>query len=145
MAGGHVVSLRRQCEMACCDATQDRRGAGCGPSARSDGIKTAVALNCPISLRPRDGDMGVLFEVFARHVYRVMPEVLPLEAVRTIVDVGAHAGFASIYLLRAIRMCVSTASSRTSGGVIRLGLRATARDFLRKPLMAGIFQHRHSV
>jgi hypothetical protein len=69
--------------------------------------------------------MGVLFEVFARHVCRVMPEVLPLAAVRTIVDVGARAGFASIYLLRAIRMYVSTASSRTSGGVIRLGLRAT--------------------
>lgn len=51
-----------------------------------------------VTLRPQDGDLSILYEIFARDGYKVSTEVLLPESVRTIVDAGANIGFASLYL-----------------------------------------------
>jgi FkbM family methyltransferase len=45
-----------------------------------------------LTIRPQDGDLAVLYEVLARHVYAIPPSLLPPEAVRTVVDAGANIG-----------------------------------------------------
>ncbi len=51
-----------------------------------------------VTLRPQDGDLSILYEIFARDGYKISPVILPPESVRTIVDAGANIGFASLYL-----------------------------------------------
>lgn len=51
-----------------------------------------------VTLRPHDGDLSILYEMFAREGYKISADVLPPESVRTIVDAGANIGFASLYL-----------------------------------------------
>lgn len=50
-----------------------------------------------ISLRPDDGDIAVLYEIFARDVYRLSLRDVQAEEVLTIVDAGANIGLASLY------------------------------------------------
>jgi FkbM family methyltransferase len=51
-----------------------------------------------VTLRPRDGDLSILYEIFARDGYKVSDKLLPPASVHTIVDAGANIGFASLYL-----------------------------------------------
>ncbi len=51
-----------------------------------------------VTLRPQDGDLSILYEIFAREGYKVSDDLLSPESVRTIVDAGANIGFASLYL-----------------------------------------------
>ncbi len=51
-----------------------------------------------VTLRPQDGDLSILYEIFAREGYKVSADLLPPDSVRTIVDAGANIGFASLYL-----------------------------------------------
>jgi len=50
-----------------------------------------------ISLRPDDGDIAVLYEIFAREAYRLEAHDVRGAEVRTIVDAGANIGLASLY------------------------------------------------
>ena len=50
-----------------------------------------------ISLRPHDGDISILYEIFDRQSYRFPSALLPPASVKTIFDFGANIGFASLY------------------------------------------------
>lgn len=51
----------------------------------------------PITLRPHDGDLAILYEVLARHCYAIPDSLLPPEKLRRVVDAGANIGFSSLY------------------------------------------------
>lgn len=73
------------------------RGAAVDPKPRM-----ALGLNhdgyaMSINLRPHDGDLAILYEIFARHSYRIPEALLDPASVNTILDLGANIGFASLY------------------------------------------------
>lgn len=51
----------------------------------------------PITVRPHDGDISILYEVFARASYEIAEDRLEPQSVRTIIDIGANIGLASLY------------------------------------------------
>jgi FkbM family methyltransferase len=57
-----------------------------------DGYKSSITL------RPHDGDLAILHEIFVRGAYAIPDELLPPGSVRTVVDAGSNIGVASIYL-----------------------------------------------
>lgn len=54
---------------------------------------TAVSL----ALRPRDGDLAILYEVLARRAYQLPDGLRPTKQELTIVDAGANIGLSSLY------------------------------------------------
>jgi FkbM family methyltransferase len=52
----------------------------------------------PVTLRPRDGDLAVLYEVFAQEAYAISDELLPRSGVMSILDAGANIGLSALYM-----------------------------------------------
>ncbi len=50
-----------------------------------------------VNLRPHDGDLSILYEIFARRSYLLPAEILAPAKVKTIFDFGANIGLASLY------------------------------------------------
>ncbi|BCH30290.1 hypothetical protein MesoLjLc_22200 [Mesorhizobium sp. L-8-10] len=67
------------------------------PTARLHMSISVEGYNTPVILRPHDSDISIFYEIFARRAYDIPAELLPPAAVRTIVDVGANTGLASLY------------------------------------------------
>ncbi|MEQ1717779.1 MAG: FkbM family methyltransferase [Hyphomicrobium sp.] len=52
----------------------------------------------PVTLRPDDGDLAILYEIFVRDAYRIDDRDLNPASVRVVIDAGANIGVASLYL-----------------------------------------------
>lgn len=68
-------------------------------AARRMGLTiSACGKRYPVIIRPDDGDIAILYEIFVRDAYRLAPSDIDPASVRVIVDAGANIGLASIYL-----------------------------------------------
>lgn len=77
-----------------------RNGARVVPDpTRRIGLTLAVeGRRYPIVLRPEDGDLAILYEIYVRDCYHIPAAVLPPGDVRTIVDCGGNIGLSALYL-----------------------------------------------
>ncbi len=70
------------------------------PADRSIRLQVNISVrgyDSSVVLRSRDSDLSIFYEVFVRRSYDVPESVLPPDAVKTIVDVGANTGLTSLY------------------------------------------------
>jgi FkbM family methyltransferase len=51
----------------------------------------------PVTLRPRDGDLAILYEVFVGGAYEIPPALLDPHQVGAVIDAGANIGFSALY------------------------------------------------